>query len=461
MPATKFYHHEYRAVISLSLIFAFRLLGLFMILPVFSLAAVELPGATPSLIGLALGIYGLTQALFQIPLGVWSDRIGRKPVIIAGLLVFVLGSVIAALASSIDGIILGRALQGAGAIGSTLIAAVADLTKVENRTKAMSLVGMSIGLSFALSLMLGPLIHTYSGLSGIFGVTALLGMLGIIFIIYLVPKIPRLIFHHDTEAIPALLFNLIKSRKLLPLNLGVFILHAILTATFIVIPLLLVPPVLNLAKDWQWLFYLPILLFSFILMAPLIIVGEKKRQLKMVLLISISMLAIIEFYFALYFEHLNFWSAGILLTLFFAAFTALESSLPSIVSKIAAINQKGTAISIYSTFQFFGIFVGGSAGGIIFKAFGIHGIFIFCAVLALLWLLFALLMAEPPYLVTRIFQLSALSSDELLKLKTLLAHQKNIYEYFIEEKENRLYLKIDNKKLADKELNTILRAFLI
>ncbi len=459
MPVEKLYRHEYRAVIALSLIFAFRLLGMFMILPVFSLSAVELPGATPSLIGFALGIYGLTQALFQIPLGVWSDRIGRKPIIIGGLLVFVLGSVIAALSSNIYGIILGRALQGAGAVGSTLIAAVADLTKVENRTKAMSLVGMSIGLSFALSLMFGPLIHTYFGLSGIFWITAVLGMIGIVFMLYVVPKIPHVIFHRDTEAVPALLLKLIKSKKLLPLNFGVFILHAILTATFIVVPLLLVPPLLNLAEDRQWFFYLPVLLFSFILMAPLIILGEKKRQLKMVLLISISMLAIIEFYFALYFEHLNFWSAGILLTLFFTAFTALESSLPSIVSKVAAIDQRGTAIGIYSTSQFFGIFIGGLVGGIIFKFFGMNGVFIFCAALALGWLLIAIFMPEPPYLVTKIFKLSDLSSNKLLQLKALLGDQKCVYEYVIEEKENRIYLKIDNKKFTDEELRMILKGF--
>src|SRR3989344_45494 len=227
------------SILALAAIMSFRMLGLFMILPIFSLYTATLKGANPTLIGLALGIYGLMQACFQIPLGLLSDRWGRKPIIASGLLIFVVGSVIAALSHTIFGIILGRALQGAGAVGSAILALVADLTPDEDRTKAMALMGITIGFSFLLAMILGPLINATFHLSGIFWIAAVMGMTGILFLFWLIPQPPHLVTHQDVETVPSQLKNVLKNTQLLRLNLGICVLHSILTALFVAIPMLL------------------------------------------------------------------------------------------------------------------------------------------------------------------------------------------------------------------------------
>ncbi|WP_304986013.1 MFS transporter [Coxiella-like endosymbiont] len=278
------YAKERIAVASLTAIMAFRMLGLFMLLPVFSLYANQIPFATPALIGVALGIYGLLQACFQIPFGMLSDHIGRKPVITAGLILLGVGSILAALSHSIYGIIIGRAFQGAGAIGSTILAMIADLTRDEERSKAMALVGIAIGFSFAIALIIGLLINAWFQLEGIFWTTAIFATVGIILLHTVVPTPLQLLPHPEVESESGYFKKVICSSALLRLDFGIFSLHCILTAIFIGIPIIL-SRVINLTEHEQVSLYLIILLFAFIIAMPLIILFEKSANLSGLLLV--------------------------------------------------------------------------------------------------------------------------------------------------------------------------------
>lgn len=375
---------ELRATLSSAAILSFRMLGLFMILPVFSLYTDKLHGATPSLIGIALGIYGLFQALFQMPLGMLSDRIGRRTVVTAGLLVFAAGSIIAAFSTGIYGIILGRALQGAGAIGSTVIALVADSTRAEHRTKAMAMIGMIIGLSFAAAMILGPLFDTWIHLSGIFWITALLAFLGIIIVWLGIPAPAKITFHSDAEPVPRLFKTILFDKNLLLLNLGICILHAILTASFVVIPIVL-SQYLGMPQNRQWYLYLSIVTLAFLLMIPLIVLAEKHGKMRSIFRLTIAMLIAAQFIFLISLH--AFIAVVVGLLLFFIAFNFLEASLPSLISKTAPQKNRGTAMGIYSTCQYLGIFIGGFAGGFIYAHINLSAVFIFCAALAIVWLI--------------------------------------------------------------------------
>lgn len=389
----KFTSSESRAVFAIALIYAFRMLGLFAILPIFSFAALHYTDATPGLIGLALGIYGLTQALLQIPFGLCSDRFGRKPVITIGLLLFMLGSFVAASAHSIHIVIVGRAIQGAGAVGSSLLALLADSTRVEVRTKAMAMIGMSIGGSFALAMVVGPALNAVVHLPGIFFITGLLAIEGILLLYWLIPSKTQSKANIDINTIPTQLLETLRNKDLFRLDLGIFCQHAILTSLFIVLPIILTQRLLIPANK-LWEVYLPILFGSFILMLPLIYLSEKKNQLKKIFLGCIALLCITCFSLSATSHFLV--STLILLTLFFVAFNFLESSLPSLISKFAAADSKGTALGIYSSAQFLGIFFGGSMGGWIYGHFAVNGIYYFCGGLSMLWFLHAIFMTNPP-----------------------------------------------------------------
>jgi MFS family permease len=394
MTTTKMTSTERRAVGSLASIMSLRLLGMFMILPVFALYAHDLSGTTPFLIGMAMGIYGLTQGLLQIPFGMLSDHIGRKPVIAAGLLIFILGCVIAACSHSIYGMILGRALQGAGAVGSTIIAMIADLTREEQRTKAMAINGITIGMSFSLAMVLGPVAVSFIQVNGIFWLAALFSVIAIILLVTTVPTPEHSSWHSDAEPELAQFSTLLKEPQLARLNIGVFFLHAIFTATFVVIPIGL-QKLAGLPGNKQWQIYLPALLLAFVASILMMVWAEKKHLVKRFFLIGIAMIGAAEL-------ALNIWSSSILfsslgLLLFFTGFSLLEAFLPSYVSRTAPKARKGTAMGIYSCSQFLGIFVGGALGGWLYGSLGLTTVYLFSVLLALLWLSIASGMKNPQH----------------------------------------------------------------
>lgn len=375
---------ERRTVSSLALLYSFRMLGLFMVLPLLALYATDMPGATPGLIGLALGIYGLTQALLQVPLGWLSDRIGRKPVIIGGLLLFVSGSVLAAVADSLWGIVLGRALQGGGAIAAAVMALVADLTSDEQRTKAMAVVGISIGLSFAVALVMGPVIAAAGGLSAVFWVTAVLATGGIFIVLFLVPTPAATgIDHSEVGAKPNLFGRAIRDPALARLNFGVFCLHFILVACFMVVPGAL-EQMAGVDRAHHWQVYLPILFLSILGMVPMIRLAERGGRLLEMYLFGIGMLFVALCSLELVTSALPLYIA---LWLFFVAFNYLEATLPSQVSKTVFAGGKGTALGVYATSQFFGIFCGGAGGGWVLQHFGQTYLLLLCLMLTGIWFL--------------------------------------------------------------------------
>jgi predicted MFS family arabinose efflux permease len=385
---------ERRGVSSLAAIMSLRMLGLFMILPVFALYAHDLALSTPLLLGIAMGIYGLTQAILQIPFGMLSDHIGRKPIIILGLSIFILGSIVAANSHSIYMMILGRALQGGGAIGSTIIATIADLTREEQRTKAMAINGITIGLSFSVAMILGPLFSNWISVSGIFWLAAGFGLLGIILLLTVTPTPEKTSWHSDAEAEPAQFFTIMKEPQLARLNIGVLILHAIFTASFVVIPISLQKYAGYAAKQ-QWAIYIPALVIAFIASLAMIGIAESKQQVKKFFLTGIIILCVSELVLFIWAHSVNMSVFG--LFLFFTAFSLLEAFLPSWVSRAAPKARKGTALGIYSCSQFLGIFVGGSVGGFLYGALGLVYVYLFCVGLALLWLAIAIGMKNPQH----------------------------------------------------------------
>ncbi len=444
---------ERNAVFSLATIMSFRMLGLFMILPVFALYIKQIPNATPSLIGIALGVYGLTQAALQIPFGSLSDHIGRKKVIATGLILFAIGSVVAALAHNISGIILGRALQGAGAIGSTTLAMVSDVTRDEERSKAMAIIGMAIAMSFTLAIVLGPALNAWIKLSGLFWVTAALAVVGLS-ILSVIPKPPKPIIH-ALQGPKSRFRDVIKNTQLLRLDFGIMALHCTLTASFLAIPIML-HRMAELSEHQQVWLYLVIMILAFTLALPLIIISEKKRVLKPFFMAAIVILGVCEL--LLIIPNQSTVSIGVILIFYFVAFTLLEASLPSLVSKIAPIRNKGAAMGIFSSSQFFGIFVGGAVGGWIFSCFQFLGLFIFCCILTLIWLIFAATMRQPPYLSSIQISINTMNAEDTKQLSQVLLNTSGVSEAALSPQENLIYLKIDKKIITEDELRKIIRA---
>ena len=391
MPPQKMTPTERRAAASLASVMSLRMLGLFMILPVFTLYANQLIGATPALIGMAMGIYGLTQGIFQIPFGMLSDHFGRRKIIVLGLLIFIIGCIISALSHTITSMIIGRALQGVGAIGSTVIAMIADLTREEQRTKAMAIAGMMIGLSFSLAMIIGPL---FANWINIFWLAALFGGAAILILYTWVPAPTKPTWHSDAEPELTQFSQIFKLAELMRLNFGIFVLHVILTASFIVLPLSL-QNMAGLASKQQWLLYLPTLLIAFLFSIPLIVIAEKKHHLKAFFLGAIFVLGCAECLLWI-FSHSLLLSALSLL-LFFTAFSLLEAFLPSLVSRTAPASRKGTALGIYSCSQFLGIFIGGALGGWLYGKLGLTQVYLFCLTLITLWFVVAFGMKKPQY----------------------------------------------------------------
>ncbi len=374
---------ERRASASLASIYGLRMLGLFLVLPVFALEARNYPGGdNPALIGLAMGIYGLTQGILQLPFGMASDRLGRKPVIVFGLLLFAAGSLLAFSATSLTELVVGRSVQGAGAVSAAVTALLADLTRDEVRTKAMALVGASIGLVFALSLVAGPVLASHIGLSGIFAVTALLALGGAAVVLWIVPPEPTR--HVDTA--PGRLRDVMAHGPTLRLNFTVFVLHAVLVAMWVAVPELLVGA--GLSKDHHWWVYLPAITGSFLVMGTVLFPLERRGHLRPVFLSALGLVALAQVGLSLAAASAASLAwLSVLLFLFFCGSNILEASQPSIASRTAPPNARGAALGFYNTLMSFGFFAGGAVGGLLIKAWGPVGLFAACAaaMAAALW----------------------------------------------------------------------------
>ncbi|BCG65485.1 MAG: hypothetical protein methR_P3324 [Methyloprofundus sp.] len=443
---------ERRATLSLSSIYALRMLGLFMILPVLSLFAESLEGATPLLIGLAISIYGLTQAILQIPFGLLSDHFGRKKIIIIGLILFITGSVVAALSTTIYGVLIGRAIQGSGAIAAAIMALVADLTEEVHRTKAMAMIGASIGASFGVAMTLGPIIAGFAGIQGIFWLTAILSFFAIFVVLYIVPNPEHTKVHRDAELVPEQFSTVLKNKDLLRLDYGIFILHLMLTASFIIVPLLLRDAGL-VAAD-HWMVYLPVLVTSMAVIIPFVILAEKKRKMKGVFIGAVATLVVANI--IMYFFNFNLYALIAGLWVFFCGFNLLEATLPSLISKTAPGNLKGTAMGAYSSAQFMGAFIGGTIGGWIYGEWGASYVFLFCACAAASWLLVAFFMSPPQYLANLLISTEEIAADKLDALIADIAAVTGVASVTLQDSEQVIYLKVDNALLDRESLQSLL-----
>ncbi len=394
MTEAALYPHQVRSVAAITVLYVFRMLGLFMVLPVLALYGRDYAEATPMLLGLALGVYGLSQALLQIPFGLASDRWGRRPIIVLGLCLFTAGSLFAAYADSIYELIAGRFLQGTGAIAGALMALVADVTSEKNRTKAMAAVGASIGASFAIALVLGPVITAAGGLDLVFAITAGCGVVGLLLTFTVVPNPPVVRGRHSART--SLLLPTLRNPHLLRLNGGIFVLHFVLMASFVVVPDLL--ELAGFERERHWLVYLSLLLATFFLMLPLVMAAERRGYARQIFIAAVALLAVAELGLWVF----EAWWLGtvVALFLFLLAFNALEASLPSLLSKTASAEVRGTASGLYSTSQFAGAFAGGALGGLLVTHLGLEAVLWLGAALVGLWLLASFYMTHPQDLET-------------------------------------------------------------
>ena len=440
---------ERRSTISLAAIYGLRMLGMFLILPIFAIYAQTLEGGHDhTMVGLALGAYGLTQVLLQLPFGIASDKYGRKKVIYAGMLIFVVGSVVAAMGTDIITVIIGRAIQGAGAVSAVVMALVADSTREEHRTKAMATIGGTIGVTFALSLVAGPLLNQSIGVSGIFWMTAILAIFAIGVVKFLVPDPVNSHFHSDTETAPRKIKEVLRNTQLLRLNFGAFSLHAAQMAMFVVVPFAL-KETSGMSENQHWLVYLPVLTISFVMMLPAIIYGEKRAKLKPVFIGAVATMLFAQLLFAANIHH--FWGVVMALFFYFLAFNLLEATLPSLISKMAPAASKGTAIGIHNTAQSLGIFIGAVAGGFLSGNYGFSSVFIFCSVLMAIWLISTFGMKTPPSVKTKMYHVEALGEKQAATLKQTVENMDGVEEVAVLAQESTLIVKINNQQTVEEQ----------
>lgn len=442
---------ERRSVLALAMVYLFRMLGLFLIMPVISVAADGLDGADAALIGAAIGIYGFTQASLQIPMGMMSDKVGRKRVIIFGLLLFALGSVICANADSIMTLIFGRAIQGAGAIASTLMALLSDVTKEQNRTKAMAMVGISIGASFMLSLILGPILFEWLGLSGLFYLSFSFSIIGMALIIWAVPNQTQHAFRRDTTPSMTALSGVLKDARLRFLNISVLLLHGSLTALFVAIPSILIHRYgLSLGK--HSILYLLVMGGAFILMLPLIIAAEGKGMMKQVLTLVIAIIGLTTILME---WSSQLWLFAVAVCLFFVAFNTLEATLPSVISKLAPVGYRGTAMGVFSTHQFMGAFIGGAGGGWLLQHTSVTVLFTVIGCVWLVWALVSAMQPAPEQVSSMAFSVAAHSAQDVQQLTQQLMEIQGVEDVQIFTDEQTAYLKVDKKQLDKEALQRI------
>lgn len=423
-----------------------------MVLPILTSYGMHLQGANEFLVGVAIGIYGLSQALFQVPFGLMSDKIGRKPLIVIGLIIFIIGSIVAALSDSIWGIIIGRALQGAGAISAAVMALLSDLTREQNRTKAMAFLGISFGLTFAIALVLGPIITHLIGLNGLFWGIALLAAGAIALTILVVPNANTHVLNRESAFVQSNLKTVLTQPQLLKLNIGILCLHTLLMSSFVALPLIMTKAGF-LAQD-HWKAYLVTMLISFVAVLPFIIYAEKYRKMKQVFLFCIALLAIAEI--TLWLSGNQLWVIILGLQLFFIGFNIMEAILPSLISKEAPAGYKGTAMGVYSTSQFLGVALGGIVGGWLYNFEGANTVFIGGLILTILWFVVSLTMKQPPYVSSIRIELPA-HMQNMRALEQMLRAQNGVMEALVVDEELSAYVKVDRKVINREQLEAMIR----
>ena len=439
---------ERRAVAALSGIFSLRMLGLFMLLPVFSVHAHEYAGHTPLLVGVAIGIYGLTQGIFQVPFGVLSDRFGRRPIIAAGLLVFALGSVVAAVADDIWGVVAGRALQGTGAVAAAVMALASDVTGEAHRTRVMAVIGASIGVAFALALVLGPVVTELAGVSGLFWVTAALAAVAIVLLYLGVPAPPRMTARGGSAL--AGLGTALRDGQMLRLNAGIFILHAVMVATFVALPIALRDRAGVDVPD-HWKVYVGVLLASVVFTVPLIVVADRANRSRTVMLLGVVLLGAALAGLA------GAPAGGVALmaclVVYFIGFNTLEASLPAMVSRVAPMRARGAALGVYSTMQYLGAFAGGVLGGWLLGAGGERAVLAACAGLCVGWVLIALGLREPRRLSVEQLSVGDVEGDSVDALTARLLAVPGVIEAVVVAEERIAWLRVDRRVLDRSSLH--------
>lgn len=448
---------EWRASTSLAGVYALRMLGMFLVLPVLALHARELPGAAAGeemkMVGYAMAAYAMTQALFQLPLGMASDKFGRKKVIYAGMLLFAIGSLMATFAESVQMLILARAIQGAGAVSAAVTALLADLTREEVRTRAMSMIGLSIGITFSLSLILSPILTQWVGVNGLFAIMSALTLASIAVVAKITPAEPRQHrLHQDTQTQWRRMGEVLQNTRLLNLNFGIFTLQTCLMAMFATLPFALHN--LGLEKTQHWIIYLPATIIGLILMIPAIIIGETRNKLKPVFLLGIILTALAQF--ALIASIHSTWLIAVCLIIYFIGFNILEASLPSLVSKIAPSDLKGTAMGVYNTLQSVGLLVGGICGALIYDAYGHYGVLIFCTVLTLVWLMFASISPAPKPVRNLMFAISDAEELQLEKWKSEIIAIEGVEEIHISADKKTIFVKVLQQNCDENKIKTII-----
>lgn len=439
---------EKRAALTLSSVFALRMLGLFMLLPVFALVGQNLTGFTPALIGFAIGAYGLTQAIFQIPFGWMSDRFGRKPIILFGLVLFAIGSLVAAFSDHIYGVIAGRLLQGCGAIASAIMALAADLSRDEQRTKIMASIGMSIGAAFALAMILGPSLTELVGLNGLFMVIAALALIAMLVIYFLTPNPDAQFVQRDAIATRGEFSRIFNDRQLMRLNFGIFTLHFLLTSFFVAFPNRLAGLGVQLA-DHSWI-YLLTMVAAVVLMLPMIIIAEKNRQHARVMLLGVLSIAAVQFSFGMFSFPLTL--VVVAMVIYFTGFNLMEALLPSMISRIAPLSGKGTALGVYSTSQFAGAFLGGPVAGLIIQYQGMGGVYLVGGFMALLWAVLLLGLKNPPALTAYTLTMPDVAKDAFPSLVQEIKAIEGVSEAIALPEAGAVYLKVDKKTLDNERL---------
>ena len=433
---------ERRSTFALSSIFALRMLGLFMIIPVFAVAGQSYQGATPALIGLAVGVYGLTQAILQIPFSLLADRFSRKPLVVLGLILFALGGAVAAMSETIYGVIIGRAIAGGGAVSAVVMALLADVTREEQRSKAMAIMGMSIGLSFVVAFSLGPWLTSLVGISGLFWVTTVMGLAAISMLL-LVPKITR---HHKNYRQGYLdqLKHVLKMGDLNRLHISVFALHLLLTAMFIYMPSQLIEVADIPLSSHGWV-YLPLLVISLFFAFPSIILAEKYRQMRGIFLTAIG--GIVLGLLVLIFGYESKYILLIGLGLFFIAFNVMEALLPSWLSKSAPIQSKATAMGVNASSQFLGAFFGGMIGGQLLLLNNTALGWSILSAIAMVWLLISFSLAQPRYLSSIVLRLPETKKTD--EWTSQLLAIRGIEEVVVMPDQQVAYIKVDKQQIDD------------